>query len=161
MLTKEKLAELFCYEDGNLINKVQRGAKGKKGQKAGCFDKEGYVVIGIDKKLYRAHRLIWLMNYGEFPSGELDHINGKRDDNRVENLREATSSENKHNQKKRVTNTSGFKGVSFCKKSEKWIAFVTVNKKQKNFGPFDDVELADLVACEARNKYHKMFACNV
>ena len=158
-LLRDALFSRYTYQDGVLINKVSLG-KAKKGTKAGCLDRDGYIQISVDKKIYRAHRLIWLMHYGKFPDAEIDHINGIKNDNRIENLREATSSQNKFNQGKRKTNTSGFKGVSFAKKIGKWVAFVGVKGKQKNLGYFDDVELADLVAQEARDKYHKQYACN-
>jgi hypothetical protein len=63
--------------------------------------------------LYREHRLAWLYMTGEWPTHEIDHINGDRVDNRFCNLREATASENRWNSRKRVNNTSGYKGVSW------------------------------------------------
>jgi hypothetical protein len=85
---------------------------------------------------------------------EIDHINGDRQDNRLENLREVTRSQNQLNKSLAKNNTSGTKGVSWHKKSKSWTVRLSVDKQSKNIGYFKDLELAELVAIEARNKYH-------
>ena len=80
----------------------------------------GYNIICIGKKYYKAHRLAWLYMTGEWPEDEIDHRDTDRGNNRWENLREATSSENKCNRRKKSDNTSGVKGVSFHRQSGKW-----------------------------------------
>ncbi len=79
-------------------------------------------------------------------------------DNRIENLRLATASQNMMNRKKFKNNRSGVTGVSWHKKSERWFVYIDANKKRKNIGYFDDFELAELVAIEARDLYHGKFA---
>lgn len=78
----------------------------------GVFDGGSYVVIQINRKLYKAHRLAWLLHYGEWPTLEIDHINGDKSDNRLSNLREATRQQNILNRRMFKNNTTGVKGVS-------------------------------------------------
>lgn len=89
--------------------RVSKGRRVRAGAVAGSID-DGYVVIRIDGKKYRAHRLAWLLTYGEWPSGLIDHRNQLPADNRISNLRVATESENQANSSAR-TNKTGLKGV--------------------------------------------------
>lgn len=147
--------ELFYYKDGKLFNKVTRGARAKKDEEAGNICKAyGYRVLQINGKNLRAHRIIWEMHNGKIPKGiEIDHINHDRLDNRLENLRLVTPSENRHNQTMRTDNTSGLTGVSWYKRRGKWLARLRVNGKGRHLGYFDDLEFAGLVITEAREKY--------
>ena len=86
----------------------------------GTASEEKYKVIGVRRRVYKAHRLAWLYVYGEWPDGEVDHINGDPADNRIVNLRVATSAENCRNRGLRADNTSGIKGVSWSKRSKRW-----------------------------------------
>ena len=156
MLTVEYVCSLFEYIDGDLYWRVNRGPS-KAGDKAGSKNNTGYLHVSIDSKLYKNHRIIWLMHNGSSPKF-VDHIDGDPLNNKIENLRGATQSQNMMNLKTPRTNTSGIKGVSWYKPRRKWRVSVTVNGKQKSFGCFDDIELAELVAIEARNKYHGEFA---
>jgi uncharacterized protein YigA (DUF484 family) len=88
----------------------------------------------------------------------IDHIDGNKLNNRIENLREASKQENCQNQKVRLTNSSGVKGVSWHKANKKWIVAVCKNYKSYYCGTFEDKELAELVAMEATNKLHKQFS---
>ena len=155
-LTQEYLNYLFYYKDGNLYSKIDRYKTIlKKDTLIKCYFQSGYLRTCINYKTYRVHRLVYMMHYGYMPH-QIDHINGIKDDNRIENLRAATGSQNQLNKKIQKNNTSGFKNVTF--EENKWRVRVTVNGKLKSFGSFDDLELADLVAQEVRNKYHKEFA---
>lgn len=98
----------------------------------------GYRGLCILGKQYYAHRIAWLYAYGQFPVGEIDHINHDKMDNRLKNLRSCTQSENSRNQKKYKSNKSGYKGVSWSKKSSKWLAQITHNKKVTCLGRYDD-----------------------
>jgi len=82
------------------------------GQIAGCIAHDGYRIIKVDGNQYPAHRLAWLYVNGRWPTGMLDHTNGDKLDNRIGNLREATSQQNNWNKKMKATNTSGFIGVT-------------------------------------------------
>jgi hypothetical protein len=116
-LPQKLLLELFDYdgETGEWVNKTNRGSRARKGQPAGYVDKStGYVRIWINGYRHQAHRLAWTYVYGDYPQGEhpfVDRINGKRDDNRIENLRVSSSGENNRNQKMMLTNTTGVTGV--------------------------------------------------
>ena len=151
------LHELFEYRDGNLYWKVAKARNIKAGNKAGHLNYHGYVTITINQKHYAAHRLVYIMHYGCVNS-DIDHINGIKNDNRIENLRLASKSQNNQNTKLRKNNTSGVKGVSWHKQNKKWRVCIRLNGKQKTIGCYEDIEFASLVAEEARNKYHGSYA---
>lgn len=148
MVTQKRLHELFVYKDGYLI---------RNGKIAGSVSKRGYRCICVDNKIYKAHRLVYLYHHGYLPD-QIDHVDKNPDNNRIENLRAATNGQNCMNRGIMRNNTSGAKGVFWCKDHKKWRVAVRVNKILKSFGRFEDFELAELVAIEARNKYHKEFA---
>lgn len=160
-LTQDKANELFEYRDGALFWKhktISRGRKLKKGgQQIVNKQGDGYYKVTVNYKPYLLHRVIWLMHYGEVPEF-LDHINGIRTDNRIENLRPATKYQNICNSKFRSDNTSGVKGVHWNCVKKKWQVRLHVEKKVKSLGYYDDLELAELVIMEARDKFHKEFA---
>lgn len=156
-LTKDYLHQIFDYKDGNLFFKIKIGSRGLIGKKAGSFTKTGYFHTKIKSKCYLIHRLIFMMFYGHLPK-EIDHINGIRTDNRIENLRSATTSQNQQNAKLRKDNKSGIKGVHWNKKDKIYKVELRFNKKIKYIGSFKDLELAELAAQEARDKYHGKFA---
>ena len=167
-LTQEEAHRLFEYRDGMLFWKVrplsdfktigrcvQWNERYGHKQVGSCAGK--YVNVAINKIRYQAHRIIFLMHYGYQPT-IVDHINRKTQDNRIENLRAATFTENLRNAKAPKTNTSGYKNVVWHKQRCKWNVRLTINHKNKSFGLYDDIELANLVAHEARNKYFGSFA---
>lgn len=154
-ITKEYLQEVFDYTDGHLYWKVNRGSNKMIGIKAGCLYK-GYIRIRLHDKKYGEHQLIWLYHYGQIPE-QIDHIDGDKSNNKIENLRIATTLQNNQNAGLRKDNTTGIKGVCRGYK-DKWQVHVRINGKKTYFGSYDDIELAELVAIEARNKYHGIFA---
>ena len=165
MINQAELKDLFDYRaDGNLVRRIAvRGPSGQVGRVVGAFlgdtsrPGKGYMATKISGKHYCIHKLIWLWHYGEMPD-QLDHINRNSLDNRIENLRVASKSENMMNRKTFKNSASGCRGVSWHKHLEKWAVYVDVNKKRKHLGYFGDLELADLVATEARDLYHGQFA---
>lgn len=148
MITSETLKYLFTYdpETGQFVRKVRR--KLRAGTVAGCMTNNGYLVIHIDGKLYLTHRLAFLYMTGEWPTKNVDHIDMDKTNNRWSNLRLADKSENGCNRSKQINNTSGMKGVSWARRSEKWQVFITSRGKQKSCGLFDSFE----AACTARIK---------
>lgn len=159
IITQDYLKEMFFYENGSLYrkHKVNKLRPDLDGKKAGYLHPNGYVYIEIKSKPQLVHRMIFLMLKGYLPK-YIDHINCNKSDNRIENLREASHSDNCKNIKKLSSNTSGTKCVHFDKKSKKWIVRLTINGKRIRFGNFHDFELASLVAAEAITKHYGKFA---
>ena len=156
-MNQEKVREFFDYKDGCLYVKKRYCDKMPVGSKVGTKNKDGYLQVTIMKQKHYIHRLVFLYHHGFLPES-VDHVNNDKLDNKIQNLREATLGENNHNIGMNKRNTSGSKGVSWHKKNKKWVVTVRNNKKSMYFGSFEDIELAELVAIEARNKHHKEFA---
>ena len=113
----------------------------------------GCRYVQVDKKLYKAHRLIWLWYYGGWPENHIDHINHNPSDNRICNLRDVTHIENHKNTSRRGSNKSGFTGVSFYKRDKNWQAYINVDTKRIHLGKFKNKEDAIKVRKEAEIKY--------
>ena len=143
-LTAEYLRSVLHYaqETGIFTWKVSTARRVKVGDIAGCPNGRGYLLISVCSRLYPAHRLAWLYMYGEWPKDQLDHINRNRSDNRIANLREATSKQNNQNAGKRSDNTSGHPGVSWHKRKSKWRASIKHNYKHIYLGYFSILEEA-------------------
>lgn len=125
------------------------------GRVAGSVSKiTGYLRIGINGKYYLAHRLAWLYINGSMPKDEIDHLSHDRADNRMSNLREATHTQNGRNQSMYNTNTSGFTGVSWHKRSSKWVAHIMANDKIKHLGYFSGIKDAIAAREQANIKYN-------
>ena len=154
MLTQEYLKEKFTYKDGELI----RNSNGKAVQ---CSKSKWhrYLRIGINGKAVALHRIIFLYHHGYMPK-ITDHIDGDKYNNKIENLREVTQQQNCLNKAHHKNSASPFKNVYWHNKMNKWAVCMSINGVRKRFGYFADIELADLVAQEARSKYHGEFARN-
>lgn len=157
MLTQRLVKELFEYRNGCLYWKIQKSNSVFKGKQAGFLENTGYRRIRINNTNYLEHKVIFLYHKGYMPCC-VDHININKLDNRIENLREVNFSENSRNQKIRCNNKSGIKGVCWNKKSNKWQASLTINRKQMHLGYFNNLEDAKIVIDKAREKYHGEFA---
>lgn len=143
MITQKRLRELLHYDEqtGQFIWRVSH-PRAPAGAIAGAKDHYGYVVIRLDKVLYKAHRLAWLYMHGEWPAKNLDHINQIKSDNRICNLRAVDQSVNMHNVAARVNSTSGVAGVTWRADRKKWNARIKVGYKNFNLGLFDDMHSA-------------------
>jgi HNH endonuclease len=149
-------------ETGVLTWRISR-LKAKAGKVAGCVEKRrGYVLVRIDKVLYSAHDIIWLMVYGEWCPGEVDHIDRITGNNRPSNLRKATQQENLQNKSMQSNNTSGYRGVYWNEKAGMWVAQVEkrINGKRVNrvLGQFADKHQAAEVARVKRLEMFGEFA---
>jgi hypothetical protein len=110
---------------------------------AGTTDNYGYLKIKYKNKRYQAHRLFWYLQTGCDP-GQLtiDHADENKSNNKFYNLRLANRSEQQHNQSKRRNNTSGHKGVTWCKKKQKYRAYIGCNKKVFHLGYYEIIDQA-------------------
>jgi len=138
-LTLDRLKELLHYNPGTgeFTWKVNMRGPAKMGCVAGSDRPDGYRLVGVDGVNYRAHRLAWFYIHGKWPSHQIDHKNGIRNDNSIANLRDVPHIQNGRNQKKRCTNTSGVVGVSWCKRDRKWKAQIKVNHTMLYLGRYE------------------------
>ena len=153
-LTQKRLKEILVYNPETGVFGWSMSRSGvKKGTNAGCDRGDGYIIIKIDYTLYLAHRLAWLYQNGSFPSGDIDHINRSRSDNRISNLREISNKCNAKNCKISKNNKSGVTGVTFYKPQKKWHARIKVNFEEFHLGYFKEFHKAVSARWEAEKKY--------
>lgn len=135
MLTADRLHEVLDYDpDAGTFRWRSKVAKRVHvGDLAGCVTHRGYLQIRVDGALYRAHRLAWLFVHGDWPLNQIDHVNGDRSDNRLDNLREATGRQNDQN---RLTHRNG-RLAGAVRGTKRWQARAKVNGKQRHLGMFD------------------------
>jgi len=155
MLDQAKALHLFEYKGGRLYwkNAVRPSFNGKE---AGYDNGSGYRKVTINNKQHYVHRIVYLMHYGSCPA-ILDHADCNTSNNTIENLREATVSQNTLNYARKKKSSTGVCNVAFDKRRKKFNVYVRVNCKAKFFGAFKDLELAELVAQEARAKHYGEF----
>ena len=161
MLNQKTLKKHLDYDPETGIFKWKIARRGvKSGSVAGTLTLTGYIQIQLFNKLYLAHRLAWLYVNGEFPEDQMDHINGVKIDNRIVNLRAVTHVENSKNKAMPKTNTSGFIGVRWNKKSKKWRVCI----QKTHYGTFKSKSDATTKAKEVYKElgYHENHgrACN-
>jgi hypothetical protein len=138
---------------------MARPRKTRAGDPAGHLNKKGYIEIRYNHITYQAHRIAWYLHTGQdpYPLG-LDHVNGERADNRINNLRLATPAQNAKNMRKREGTTSTYKGVSWHRKSGKWQAQIRVDGRSMYLGCHDSQLDAHLAYCAAAARLHGEFA---
>jgi hypothetical protein len=152
----EQLKEVLHYppDTGIFTWATDMGGRGKAGAVAGWYQR-GYTVIGVLGERVHAHRLAWFFVRGQWPAQQLDHINGDKQDNRIENLREVSDLENKHNiRKAQSNNRSGFLGVAPTANKKRWVATITTNRRQQYLGTFDDPAQAHAAYLAAKRDQH-------
>lgn len=157
MITQERLKELLHYNADTGNFDWHRRYRGCRLDRIGHLTRFGYLLIGIDGRSYQAHRLAWLYIHGEMPKHQIDHINGDKLDNRIENLRDVSQHHNCKNKSRAKNNTSGVTGVYWSKTKNKWKASIGINNKTKALGSFDTIFDAAAARISAQNKlgYHK------
>lgn len=157
-LTHERLREVLDYDPTTGIFTWKVGtARGRPGMQAGVLGgkNSGYRYLSIDARKYLAHRLAWFYVNGSWPGRNLDHVNGKPDDNRIANLREATPAQNSQNGVRKV-GKSGFRGVR--KKGNKFTATIIARNHRYHLGYFATAEEASAAYEAAQAKYHGDFS---
>lgn len=159
-LSHDRLIALLHYnpETGVFTNRVFRSANARSGEIAGTADKDGYWQIQIDGKIYKSHRLAWFYVTGIPPTFDVDHKDTVKSNNSWGNLRPTTQFLNNGNCRKRKTNTSGFKGVTWDKSRNKWMAQIQVNKRFVYLGRFNDPAQAHEAYKAAAQKHFGEFA---
>ena len=125
-----------------------------KGKKAGTVRLNGYRQICVFGKIYKEHRLVWLLVYGVFPNSHIDHINGNPLDNRIENLRDVSPVVNQQNMKSAKSNsTTGLIGVK--PRGDKYIARIRIGNTRKHLGTFETSQEAHKAYVFAKRQYHE------
>lgn len=126
------------------------------GREAGSPDRNGHLVVQVNKKRYMAHRLAWLLHYGDQPSGVVDHINGETSDNRISNLRVVTTQVNQQNRRTAQKNSkSGLLGASLHRHTGRWMAQIKTPSGSKYLGLFDTAESAHQAYVDAKRQLHE------
>lgn len=157
-LTAERLREVLAYdpESGLFTWSARTGGSATKGRAAGTVDERGYLRIGVDRRVYRAHRLVWLYVFGKWPSSEIDHIDGDKSNNRISNLRDVSRQVNQQNLRHpHKRGGSGALGVSKHASTGKWRARIWTNGKNKSLGLFDTKDLASDAYLSAKREHHE------
>lgn len=147
MALYERDGVTYCSDTGVFV--------GKSGRAVGSINKvNGYVTVHFSGKTVYAHRLAFYIVTGRWPDNDIDHINGNRQDNRWQNLREATRSQNLMNKR---TKRNLPKNV-YLHPSGRYRVKMKIDGITKHFGYYEDLEAASLAADRVRKKYHKEFA---
>jgi len=128
------------------------------GKDMGSITGADYLQLTIDYKTYPAAVIAWIYMKGVWPNGKMDHKNRDTMDNRFDNLRDSTDSQNGYNKKIPENNTTGFKGVCYDKSRDKYIVYITADKKRHFIGRFDTPQDAHAAYCEAAKRLHGDFA---
>ncbi len=160
ILTVERLKHLLFYdhETGDFTRLTRAAQKTKIGDIAGGKNECGYIRIRVDGKKYRAHRLAVFYMTGKWPVKEPDHRDLNKGNNRWNNIRLGTRSQNRANTRPPSNNTSGFKGVYWRPKKKFWYAAIGVNNKKKFLGQFDCPAAAQFAYVVAADKAFGEFA---
>lgn len=171
-ITPALLRQLFTYDadTGLLFHNARTDALTSKGKTCGGTSNErwnatragkqafgstikGYAQANVRGHHFLAHRVAWAIHYGEWPDGEVDHINGVRTDNRIANLRVVDTAGNAKNKRMPDSNTSGAVGVSWDKSRNRWAAYIKVSGKKVSLGRFKDFSAAVARRVEAAQRY--------
>lgn len=159
-LLREIRNYISCDPATGLLRWLMRPtAKGnvKAGDIAGSKT-HGYLRVCFRGHKIPAHHLCWALHYGEWPNGELDHINGKRSDNRIVNLRLASTSQNHANKGRQKNNKTGYKGVHFNKERGLYVAQISVDGRNRFLGRFQTADLAYAAYKDAARTIYGEFA---
>lgn len=158
MLTAERLREVLSFDrhTGEFKWLIALSRRVQAGAVAGSKTHYGYSAIRIDGKIYPAHRLAWLHMHGDWPVGQIDHINTIKTDNSERNLRDVTRTVNQQNRKQAQSNSkTGLLGVCFDKRKSKYLAQIKAPGRGKFIGYFDDSNDAQAAYLDAKRKSHE------
>ena len=156
VITQTLLKNHIKYENGFLYWIDFSNKPNAKTSALGNITQNGYLNVGFMKKKFYVHRLVFLYHHGYTPKF-IDHINGNKQDNRIENLREVTQCQNMMNVGKTSYNSTGYKGVSYNKNRNKWVAQIKQNKVHFYLGSYDSPEKAYEVYCQKAIELHGQY----
>ena len=152
-MTQSKIKNLLDYDPmTGIFTRLTSGFGSKSNVEPGWINDQGYKLVTIENKTYRAHRLAWLYMYGVWPSGQIDHIDHNRSNNSISNLRDVTHQDNHKNKPLQKNNKSGTHGVSLLKNG-KWRSRIKINGKEKHLGFFNSKKEAVESRLNAEIKY--------
>lgn len=159
-MTPEDVRRIFCYDPETGLLFWRERKQGRTFGAVGRKDKDGYLIFKMNwrKDRFCVHRVAWAYVHGKWPADQIDHINGDKSDNRLCNLREASTTENMRNVGKQSHNTSGLKSVSWHKLRKKWRATIKVDQKKIHLGMSECPAAAHFIYQIAADKYHGSFA---
>lgn len=160
ILTADAVRQLLDYDQATGVFRwrVQRGGRAAPGTVAGTPDDRGATIIRIGKRHFKAHRLAWLHVHGEWPSLDVDHIDGNPANNAISNLRLATMAQNLANAKRRKDNIVGLKGVSPRCDGKAFRARIAIGGRQLHLGSFPTAEEAHAAYMAAAERLFGEFA---
>lgn len=154
-LTQDRLKELFTYNpETGLLTRQVKVKHFVAGTVVGSAGRRGYLHCSVDNRLYKVHRLIWLFVYGEWPKGQIDHINHNTADNRICNLRDVSCAQNHQNRSRNTKSASGYLGVTWHVRDKRWLAHIQVDGKSHHLGSFKDVNEAIAARLRAEHTFH-------
>lgn len=157
-LTAERLRAISAYNPvtGSFVWTTSRRGVRPGAVVGGAERKDGYCRAKIDGKRFYVHRLVWLYVHGQWPCGEIDHINGNREDNRLCNLRDVQGRGNQENRRRaNKSNNCGVLGVSFSAERSKYAAQIHVNRRRIFLGRYASAEQAHKVYLDAKRRLHQ------
>lgn len=157
-ITAAQVRAVLDYDPETGVLRWRKGRGGQAaGSEAGCVASNGYRYVYLFGRGYLAHRLAWLIVHGSWPDTRLDHRDRNTENNRIGNLRKATSSQNAMNSATPSTNTSGHRGVCRARGS-KWRAYVGKDGRQHGAGTHNTIEAAVAARDALALKLHGNFA---
>lgn len=156
ILTQARLKSVLDYDPlTGVFTRLKSSTRPDRiGKPAGGVSPSGYHRISVLGGYYQTHQLVWMWVYGRWPDGELDHKDRNRANNRLSNLVDGTKAMNQHNRGVQTNNCSGYRGVSWCNRTCKWVAQIRVNKKTHFLGRHTSAAKASEIYEAAKRIYH-------
>lgn len=159
VITQSQLKAIYLYNPtiGTFVRRVKSGYRWLALEPVGSYDLHGYLTCRIDGKSYKMHRLAWLYVHGAMPDGDIDHINGNRQDNRIANLRCVPRQTNLQNQRKPTSQNKSTRilGVYPSRTGKRFVAAISVNNKKIHIGTFDTADEAYSAYVAAKRQLHE------